>query len=91
MVVAFLSLNKTHFRQQVIYGTLPRGVARGLIPEETETDAHAGDLSRSRGGSRGSRGSGGGVAVIQQSGGGAGDPVQGGQLRRSLDGRISLR
>ena len=60
-----------NFRQQVQYGTLPRGgtslLGPGPIAEEAEND-------------------GGGVAVIEQS-----EPAQGGQLRRSQDGRISLR
>ena len=76
-------------RQQVLYGTLPKGATRGPIPEETEADGPAEDLTESR---RGSRASGGGVSVIGQSGGGAtSGQVQGGQLRRSQDGRISLR
>ena len=76
-------------RQQVLYGTLPKGANRGPIPEETEADGPTGDLTESR---RGSRASGGGVSVIGQSGGGAtSGQVQGGQLRRSQDGRISLR
>lgn len=76
-------------RQQVLHGTLPKGANRGPIPEEAEADGPAGDLTESR---RGSRASGGGLSVIGQSGGGAmSGQVQGGQLRRSQDGRISLR
>ena len=85
----------THFRQQALCGTLPRDAVRGPIPEEMETESPAGELSGSRRGSSGpggGGGGGGGVAVIEQSGrGAASEPVQGGQLRRSQDGRISLR
>ena len=81
----------THFRQQALCGTLPRDAVRGPIPEEMETESPAGELSGSRRGSSGA-GGGGGVAVIEQTGrGAASEPVQGGQLRRSQDGRISLR